>query len=270
MKIRDYKFRENKIDEVTGMKIWSRKIVVFILLIMSMIAGLMQGSVLRVKARTDTNSKISVTARVGSKKVNKKTYTMKQGNTKKINLSITPITLSIKKNYHSSKKSIVSVTRKGTLKAKKKGTAKITITVTSKKKQKKKIWFKVKVVKQSNPRKDEIPVTLIIGNKTFKAKFYDNQTAREFVEKMPITLSMKELNGNEKYYYFNTDFSVNETSPKQIHAGDIKLYGSDCLVAFYKTFTTSYQYTSIGYVKDTDGFVKAVGKGKVKIKFQKG
>lgn len=250
---------------------WIKKMLLSALLMASVITGLTENSTLRLDARTNTQDNLSVTAKIGSKKVNKKTYTMKKGSNKKIDLLITPKDSKAKKNFRSSKKSIVSVTSTGVLKAKKQGTAKITITVTGEKKQKRKIWFKVKVVSKNNSnKKAEIPVTLTIGNKTFTAKFYDNKTARELIGKMPMTLSMKELNGNEKYYYFDDDLSVKETSPKQIHAGDIKMYGSDCLVTFYKSFSTSYQYTSVGYVEDASGFAKAVGNGSVKITFQKG
>jgi hypothetical protein len=48
------------------------------------------------------------------------------------------------------------------------------------------------------------------------------------------------------------------------------LYGSDCLVAFYKSHSTSYQYTSVGKIENASGFAKAVGSGNVKITFQKG
>lgn len=241
------------------------------LLIASLIIGATQNYGLQVRAETNQQYNFTVTAKIGSKKVNKKTYTMKKGSNKKINLSVTPRNAENKKSFHSNKKSIVSVNGKGVLKAKKQGTAKITITVTGEKNQKRRIWFKVKVVNNSHSdKKAEIPVTLTIGSKTFTAKFYDNKTAGELIGKMPITLSMKELNGNEKYHYFDTDFPVQETSPKQIHAGDIKMYGSDCLVAFYKSFSTSYQYTSIGYVEDASGFAKTVGNGSVKITFQKG
>ena len=240
-------------------------------LIASLIIGATQNFALQVRAKTGQQNDFSVTAKIGSKRVNKKTYTMKKGSSKKIDLLITPKDSKAKKNFRSNKQSIVSVTGTGVLKAKKQGTAKVTVTVTGEKKQKRKIWFKVKVVDKNNSnKKTEIPVTLTIGGKTFTAKFYDNKTARELISKMPMTLSMKELNGNEKYHYFDDDLSVKETSPKQIHAGDIKMYGSDCLVAFYKSFSTSYQYTSIGYVEDASGFAKAVGNGSVKITFQKG
>lgn len=252
-------------------------------LISLLIASIMSGLVnpLVFATRSEAKPKFSVTVKVDSKKVNKKTISMKKGSSKKIRLSFVPNQSGIKTGYQSDKKGIVSVSKAGTLKAKKAGTAKITVKITGKGNQKKKIWFKVKVVeKNSSEKKAEAPVSEAQGNeiscimtvngKKFSASLYNNETARALVKKMPMTLSMKELNGNEKYYYFDTDLPTKEMSPKQIQAGDIMLYGSDCLVAFYKTFTTSYRYTSIGYVKDVDGFVKAVGNGNVTITFQRG
>ena len=85
-----------------------------------------------------------------------------------------------------------------------------------------------------------------------------------------MTLNMKELNGNEKYHYFNTEFPANEKSPGKIETGDIMLYGADCLVTFYKSHSTSYQYTSVGKIEDASGFAKAVGNGNITITFRKG
>lgn len=254
------------------MKTWNKKRLLSAILVICIVTGFLQNPVLRVKAaKTAANNELSVTARIGSDHINQKTISLKKGSSEKISLSVTPADSKVKMKYRSSRKNIVSVTKEGILKAKKQGTAKITITVTKKGTSPTKIWFMVKVTAANAPaKKKEIPVTLTVGDKKFTANFYDNKTAKELLEKMPMTLSMKELNGNEKYHYFDTDFSVNETSPKQIHAGDIMMYGSDCLVAFYKTFTTSYRYTSIGYVEDASGFAKAVGKGNVTITFQKG
>ncbi|WP_313491234.1 cyclophilin-like fold protein, partial [Exiguobacterium sp.] len=42
------------------------------------------------------------------------------------------------------------------------------------------------------------------------------------------------------------------TNPKYIgtvQAGDLMLYGSDCLVLFYESFQTDIQYTRIGWVE---------------------
>lgn len=258
------------------MKKWYKKMGLSVLLVLCILVGIENQPVRGIQGKAET-SDVSVSVKIGSKKMNKKTYTMKKGSSKKIRLSVSPKKSKVKIKYQSGKRRVVSVSKTGVLKAKKAGTAKITIRVKEKgksqkkRKRQKKLWFKVKVVSKNNSgKKKKIPVTLTVGKKTFAAKFYNNETARALVKKMPMTLSMKELNGNEKYYYFNTELPMRETSPKKIQAGDIKLYGSDCLVTFYKTHTTSYQYTSVGYVENVSGFAKAVGDGNVKITFQKG
>lgn len=134
--------------------------------------------------------------------------------------------------------------------------------------RKMKLWFKVKVTRQREAdKKAGTSVTVTVNGQSFQAVFYNNKTANALLEQMPMTLNMKELNGNEKYHFFDTEFPTNERSPGKISAGDIMLYGSDCLVTFYKSHSTSYQYTPVGKIEDASGFAKAVGNGNVTIQF---
>ena len=103
--------------------------------------------------------------------------------------------------------------------------------------------------------------------KTFKATLYNNKTSRALLKKFPLSCKMSELNGNEKYKYLSYELPTNKKKVKRIKAGDIMLYGSDCLVVFYKSHKTSYKYTKVGHINNTRGLKKAVGKGKVKMKF---
>lgn len=244
-----------------------RKNLIFsLLLVATLLSGMILSPVAMIRAEAKT--KLSVTARVGSKKVNKKTIHIKKGNSRKIKLSVVPKQSEIKKTYKSSRKDIVSVSRTGKLKAKKAGTAKITVTMSGKNIRKTKLWFKVKVSGQSGSDKETgTSVTLTVKGQSFRAVFYNNKTANALLEKMPMTLNMKEMNGNEKYHYFDTEFPTNERYPGEISAGDIMLYGSDCLVTFYKSHSTSYQYTPVGKIEDASGFAKAVGNGNVTIQF---
>lgn len=49
----------------------------------------------------------------------------------------------------------------------------------------------------------EMEINITIGGKTFVAEIEDTETGRAFVSRLPMTLSMSELNGNEKYYYLD-------------------------------------------------------------------
>ena len=110
-------------------------------------------------------------------------------------------------------------------------------------------------------------INIEIGKKTFKATLYNNKTSRALLKKFPLSCKMSELNGNEKYKYLSYELPTNKKKVKRIKAGDIMLYGSDCLVVFYKSHKTSYKYTKVGHINNTSGLKKAVGKGKVKMKF---
>ena len=79
--------------------------------------------------------------------------------------------------------------------------------------------------------------TVIVGSRKYEAVFYNNPAAEELVSKMPFEISMSELNGNEKYKYLDYSLPGNEQAVGQIQAGDIMLYGNDCLVVFYKSLS---------------------------------
>ncbi len=111
-------------------------------------------------------------------------------------------------------------------------------------------------------------INIKIGKKTLKATLYNNKTSKALLKKLPVSYKMSELNGNEKYKYLSYELPTNEKKVKKIKAGDIMLYGSDCLVVFYKSFKTNYKYTKIGHINNTKGLKKAVGKGSVKMKFK--
>lgn len=116
--------------------------------------------------------------------------------------------------------------------------------------------------------KNEISMKMIVGEYTFDVEYVDNNTAEAFKKMLPVTLKMEELNGNEKYCYIDSSLPTASSNPGTINAGDIMLFGSNCVVVFYETFKTSYSYTRIGKVKDTASLKKALGSGNVTIKFE--
>lgn len=116
--------------------------------------------------------------------------------------------------------------------------------------------------------KNEFSMKMIVGEYTFDVEYVDNNTAEAFKKMLPVTLKMEELNGNEKYCYIDSSLPTALSTPGTINAGDIMLFGSNCIVVFYETFKTSYSYTRIGKVKDTASLKKALGSGDVTIKFE--
>ncbi|MBE5958695.1 MAG: hypothetical protein E7254_07535 [Lachnospiraceae bacterium] len=110
-------------------------------------------------------------------------------------------------------------------------------------------------------------VQIKIGDTNFQASFEDNKTTKALFKKFPVTYTMSELNGNEKYKYLSYELPENAKQVKTIHAGDIMLYGTDCIVLFYKDFKTSYSYTRLGRITNPSGLEKAVTKGKIKVQF---
>lgn len=110
-------------------------------------------------------------------------------------------------------------------------------------------------------------ITLTIGTKTFAATLVDNAATRALITQFSLTLDMSELNGNEYYVYLNNSLPTASKNPRTIHAGDIKLYGSSCLVIFYKSFSTSYSYTDLGTIDDSTGLLDALRESNGKVTF---
>ena len=108
-------------------------------------------------------------------------------------------------------------------------------------------------------------VKAIINGKEYTINLEDNETANSFANLLPQELNMSELNGNEKYIYLDTTLPTNSSNPKRINAGDVMLYGDNCLVIFYKTFDTSYSYTKIGHIDNLPN----LGNDIIIVKFEK-
>ena len=110
-------------------------------------------------------------------------------------------------------------------------------------------------------------IIITIKNKKYEAVLYDNSTVRELIKNFPISITMSDLNGNEKYYNFSKSFSTSSENVANINKGDIMLFGDDCLVIFYKSFSTRYRYTKLGYIKNLEDLENSLGKGDIEITF---
>ena len=118
------------------------------------------------------------------------------------------------------------------------------------------------------PNTDTAKLKITIGSNTFNATVYNNVTATAFKTKLPLTINMSELNGNGKYFDLPDNLPANASNPGTIQAGDLMLYGSNTLVLFYKTFSTSYSYTGIARIDNASGLATALRSGNVTVTFE--
>ncbi len=94
---------------------------------------------------------------------------------------------------------------------------------------------------------------MTVGEQRFAISLEDNPATRELVARMPLNLDMTDLHNNEKYATLEQPLPTQEYSPGTIQTGDLLLYGSDTLVIFYKTFTSSYSYSRLGHIDNSTG-----------------
>lgn len=123
------------------------------------------------------------------------------------------------------------------------------------------------ILETAETEEDET-MTVTIGERNYALILETNDTAEAFHALCPVTLDLEELNGNEKYIYLSDALPSDPKSVGEIHAGDLMLFGDSCVVLFYESFTTSYRYTPIGHLENTEGLRDAVGAGAVQVIFQ--
>ena len=116
-------------------------------------------------------------------------------------------------------------------------------------------------------RPEESRMWMTVGERRFAITLADNAAARTFTARLPLTLDMSELNGNEKHADLQEALPANASRPGTIRNGDLMLYGTNTLVVFYATFNSSYSYTRLGRVDDPADLPQALGRRGVRVVF---
>lgn len=122
---------------------------------------------------------------------------------------------------------------------------------------------------QTSGNADATGGQLSLNGGTYQVTFAENETAKAFCAMLPLTLSMQELNGNEKYIYLDKKLPSSPEYPGTVQAGDLMLYGDNCIVLFYKSFDTSYAYTKIGHVDAFSEAADSMDSGTITADFEK-
>jgi len=114
---------------------------------------------------------------------------------------------------------------------------------------------------------EETRMWMTIGEHRFAITLADTKAAQALAARLPLTLDMTELNGNEKHADMAKPLPANASRPGMIHAGDLMLYGAQTVVLFYQTFPSTYSYTRLGAVDDPASLAKVVGSRSVRVVF---
>lgn len=117
--------------------------------------------------------------------------------------------------------------------------------------------------KQGEPNMRQLFIR--IDDQEFSVTLQQNKTVDAFIKQLPMTITMDDLHGNEKYYYMNQSLPTQSQPVSSIKAGDLMLFGNNCLVLFYQSFQTSYSYTYLGHIEDVDAFMNKINDGSIRL-----
>ena len=114
-----------------------------------------------------------------------------------------------------------------------------------------------------NSEMEENKMYATINGEKLEIQLEDNATAVALAKMLPLELTMSDLNSNEKYVYLDKTLPTDSYNPGRVEAGDVMLFGDNCLVIFYESFDTKYSYSKIGHI---DGLPE-LGGGDVVVEF---
>ena len=111
-------------------------------------------------------------------------------------------------------------------------------------------------------------ITITIGGKTFAGTLLDNRDSSGVQEAAAAVDHDDRTQWQREVYKIVREYAHRAAKPSSIQTGDLMLYGSDTLVLFYKSFKTTYSYTTLGRLNDPAGLEDALGSGNVYVTFE--
>lgn len=212
-------------------------------------------------AKESSITKVSI--KIGKKNVTKKTYSLKVNQIVKLKVSVSPESSKKAVSFRSGKNSVATVSKTGKVTAKKKGTAKIRITVTDKRGQRKSSWLKIKV----SGKEKQMKIEITANGKTATATLYDNATTRAFVKKLPLTVTMMDLYGREMCYRFPKALPTDDVNDTSYEVGEIVYYPPmHSFVIMYEQNDEEFEMQKLGWIDS--GLENLSGIGDTEVTFE--
>lgn len=130
-----------------------------------------------INASAASSNKVkSITLKIGTKKVTKKSYSLVKGKKATLKVTVTPAKAKKSVTFKTSNKKVATVSGKGVIAAKKKGTAKISVTVKGKDNKTTTTWVKVNVVNKTAVPSTPTPTPAPTPNYNNKSFDYSTDT----------------------------------------------------------------------------------------------
>ena len=112
-------------------------------------------------------------------------------------------------------------------------------------------WLSAIGAEKGENNNNTMKIKLTIGDKTATATMVDNPTSRDFLTRLPITITMTDYVNAEKIYTFSPALTTNGTTlgHNNPRPGDIDLYapwGNICIL--YKAVNGNSQLVNLGHI----------------------
>ena len=104
-----------------------------------------------------------------------------------------------------------------------------------------------------------------INGTSYDATLFSNNTAKEFLGILPISVDMSDADGNRKSGYMFSGLAIVTPSTRDMSAGDIALFGKSTIVIFYKDTKSSGKFIKLGHIDN----LPDLGNGEVSVSFTK-